>query len=98
MGSDELAARIAATFQTAAGPRPGPNAVLLERHGAIAVGSGTDATHLTDGADDPSSTMAALVAAVDRLELVDVLCRTWRDAILLRAALGRTGPMGPPGG
>jgi hypothetical protein len=24
--------------------------------------------------------------AVDRLELVEVLCRTWRDALLIRAA------------
>ena len=38
--------------------------------------------------------IASLVAAVDRLELVDVLCRTWRDAVLLGAALGRTGPIG----
>jgi L-fuculose-phosphate aldolase len=29
---------------------------------------------------------ADLVAAVDRLELIEVLCRTWRDALLLRAA------------
>jgi L-fuculose-phosphate aldolase len=27
-----------------------------------------------------------LAAAVDRLELIEVLCRTWRDALLLRAA------------
>ncbi len=27
-----------------------------------------------------------LVTAVDRLELIEVLCRTWRDALLLRAA------------
>ena len=27
-----------------------------------------------------------LATAVDRLELVEVLCRTWRDALLLRAA------------
>ena len=27
--------------------------------------------------------------AVDRLELVEVLCRTWRDALLIRAATGR---------
>lgn len=27
-----------------------------------------------------------LVAAVDRLELIEVLCRTWRDALLLQAA------------
>ena len=29
---------------------------------------------------------ADVTAAVDRLELVEVLCRTWRDALLLRAA------------
>jgi ribulose-5-phosphate 4-epimerase/fuculose-1-phosphate aldolase len=49
-------------------PEPPAAAVLLERHGAIAVGR--DAIH-----------------AVDRLELVEVLCRTWRDALLIRAAL-----------
>lgn len=27
-----------------------------------------------------------LITAVDRLELIEVLCRTWRDALLLRAA------------
>jgi len=27
-----------------------------------------------------------LTSAVDRLELIEVLCRTWRDALLLRAA------------
>jgi ribulose-5-phosphate 4-epimerase/fuculose-1-phosphate aldolase len=41
--------------------------VLLERHGAVAVGDGPD-------------------IAVDRLELVEVLCRAWRDALLVRAA------------
>ena len=50
-------------------PDPLPSAVLLERHGAIAVGSTLD-------------------QAVDRLELVEVLCRTWRDALLIRAAAG----------
>jgi L-fuculose-phosphate aldolase len=82
MGSDELAARIAAALAPANPPRPG--AVLLERHGAVAVGSptGPDA-----GALDLE---AALVQAVDRLELVDVLCRVWRDAILLRAARGQS--------
>jgi L-fuculose-phosphate aldolase len=29
---------------------------------------------------------ADLVEAVDRLELLEILCRTWRDALLLRAA------------
>jgi ribulose-5-phosphate 4-epimerase/fuculose-1-phosphate aldolase len=53
-------------------PEPLASAVLLERHGAIAVGS------------EPAQ-------AVDRLELVEVLCRTWRDSILLRAALATLG-------
>lgn len=71
-GSEELAARIAAAL--AEGPAPPPGAVLLERHGAVAVGEG-------DG--DPR---AAIDQAIDRLELVEVLCRTWRDALLIRAA------------
>ena len=50
-------------------PEPLAPAVLLERHGAVAVGA------------DPDQ-------AVDRLELVEVLCRTWRDALLIRAATG----------
>jgi L-fuculose-phosphate aldolase len=65
MGSVELAGRIAAAFVE--GPDVQPVAVLLERHGAVAVG------------EDPD-------AAVDRLELVEVLCRAWRDALLVRAA------------
>ncbi|TAK02877.1 MAG: class II aldolase/adducin family protein [Chloroflexota bacterium] len=78
MGSAELAGRVAAAFAPTAPPLPG--AVLLERHGAIAVAS-------AEVADRGSAALeAALVLAVDRLELVDVLCRVWRDAILLRAA------------
>ena len=69
-GSGELATRIAAAF--ADGGERLPVAVLLERHGAVAVGTG--------------AATAAVAAAVDRLELVEVLCRTWRDALLLRAA------------
>ncbi len=65
MGSLELAARVAAALTER--PDPPTDAVLLERHGAVAVGSD-------------------VVAAVDRLELIEVLCRTWRDALLLRAA------------
>ena len=65
MGSAELAARIAAAFTDDASELP--VAVLLERHGAVAVGDGPD-------------------VAVDRLELVEVLCRAWRDALLVRAA------------
>lgn len=64
-GSAELAAGIARAFGT--GPEPLPGAVLLERHGAVAVGATVD-------------------EAVDRLELVEVLCRTWRDSLLIRAA------------
>lgn len=65
MGSAELARRIAAALGE--GPEPLALAVLLERHGAVAVG-------------------ADVVTAVDRLELLEVLCRTWRDALLLRGA------------
>ena len=65
MGSQDLAERVAAAL---AGGHDGPvEAVVLERHGAIAVGP--------DAA-----------AAVDRLELIEVLCRTWLDALLVRAA------------
>jgi L-fuculose-phosphate aldolase len=64
-GSSELAARVAAALSDP--PEPLASSVLLERHGAVAVGR------------DPAH-------AVDRLELVEVLCRTWRDALLLRAA------------
>jgi L-fuculose-phosphate aldolase len=67
MGSAELAARVAAALTEP--PEPYANAVLLERHGALAVG------------DDPTT-------AVNRLELIEVLCRAWRDALLIRAARG----------
>ncbi|MBI3748763.1 MAG: class II aldolase/adducin family protein [Chloroflexi bacterium] len=70
MGSDDLAERVAAALT--APPDPPADAVLLERHGAIAVGADAE-------------------TAVDRLELVEVLCRTWRDALLIRAARGRDG-------
>lgn len=47
---------------------------------------------------------ADLTAAVDRLELVEVLCRTWRDSLLVRAARitldrsrGRSPGTGPTG-
>jgi L-fuculose-phosphate aldolase len=69
-GSAELAARVAAALTT--GPAPLPGAVLLERHGAVAVGRDLD-------------------QAIDRLELVEVLCRTWRDALLIRAAAAGPG-------
>jgi L-fuculose-phosphate aldolase len=69
-GSAELARRIAAAL--AEGPEPLPGAALLERHGAVAVGS-------------------SIEEAVDRLELVEILCRTWRDALLIRAAANGAG-------
>jgi L-fuculose-phosphate aldolase len=69
-GSHELAGRVAAAFATGDAPLPG--AVLLERHGAVAVG-------------------ATVEQAVNRLELVEVLCRTWRDALLIRAAVATDG-------
>jgi L-fuculose-phosphate aldolase len=65
MGSQELAERVAAALT---GGSEGPaEAVVLERHGAVAVGM--DA-----------------VTAVNRLELIEVLCRATRDALLIRAA------------
>ena len=67
-GSGELAAAVAAALTRA--PEPPPGAVLLERHGAIAVGVSVD-------------------HALDRMELVDVLCRVWRDVLLLRARAAR---------
>lgn len=70
MGSVELAGRVATALSTP--PEPFANAVLLERHGAVAVGP------------DPAT-------AVNRLELVEVLCRTWRDALLIRAVRGHEG-------
>lgn len=69
-GSDELAGWVAAALTE--GPEPFANAVMLDRHGAVAVG------------DDPAT-------AVDRLDLVEVLCRTWRDALAIRAARSTLG-------
>jgi len=75
-GSTALAEAVAAAFT--APPAPLPMAVLVERHGAIAVGADSD-------------------QAVDRLELVEVLCRTWRDALLLRLARSLPGIVSEPG-
>jgi L-fuculose-phosphate aldolase len=69
MGSQELADRIAGALADSDAPA---DAVLLERHGAVAVGPSID-------------------VAVDRLELVEVLCRTWRDSLLVRAARATLG-------
>ncbi len=62
MGSQDLADRVAATHRRRREPGA-VEAVILERHGAVAVGP------------DPG-------VAVDRLELIEVLCRTWLDALL----------------
>lgn len=84
-GSTELADGVAAALTT--GPAPLPGAVLLERHGAVAVGgvpaAGTGRGALT------SRALASVDQAVDRLELIEVLCRAWRDALLIRAAAPR---------
>jgi L-fuculose-phosphate aldolase len=69
-GSAELAARVAEALTQGGASMPG--AVLLERHGAVAVGRDVD-------------------QAIDRLELVEVLCRTWRDALLIRGAVAGPG-------
>jgi L-fuculose-phosphate aldolase len=74
-GSQRLAGRVAAALTER--PEPFAPAVLLERHGAYAVGR------------DPDH-------AVDRLELVEVLCRTWRDALLIRAAKASLGIVSEP--
>ena len=81
MGSDELAHAVAAALDPVLPPLPG--AVVLERHGALSVG-------------EPATgdLGAAIEQAVDRMELVDVLCRVWRDAILLRGGLGRASGVG----
>ncbi len=65
MGSVELADRVAAALTEP--PEPFATAVVLERHGAVAVGPDAE-------------------TAVNRLELIEVLCRTWRDALLVLAA------------
>jgi L-fuculose-phosphate aldolase len=74
-GSAELAARIAAALVEA--PEPFANVVLLERHGAVAVGQD-------------------IAAAIDRLELLEVLCVAWRDSLLIRAARQSVGSGGSP--
>ena len=82
-GSDDLARRIAAALSEP--PEPWPGALILERHGAVAVGSAPPARR-GDGRDATELAVAALAQAVDRLELIEVLSRAWRDMILLRGA------------
>lgn len=67
LGSEELARRIAAAISDG---EPLPGAVLLERHGALAVGRTID-------------------EALDRIELVDLLCRVWHDALAVGFRAGR---------
>lgn len=62
MGSAELARAIAEAL--ADGQEPDATAVLLERHGAVAIG-------------------ADVTTAVNRLELIELLCRVWGEAIRL---------------
>jgi L-fuculose-phosphate aldolase len=103
MGSDELAGRIATALAEL--PMPLPGAVLLERHGAVAVGGqarapmpppaeGGDTEEGAATGAEPATdwSVQAIAEAVNRLELVEVLCRTWRDALLVRAAVLATGP------
>lgn len=85
-GSAELAGRVATALTLP--PDPVPNAVILERHGAVAVGGGTDPADAS-AADPTERLVRGLEQAVDRLELVEVLARTWRDMVLLRAAAAR---------
>jgi L-fuculose-phosphate aldolase len=77
-GSEALARALAEALS--APPDPPADAALLERHGAVTVGSGDSAV-----GGDGDAGLVALTAAVDRMELVDVLCRVWRDALLLGA-------------
>jgi L-fuculose-phosphate aldolase len=70
-GSAGLAIALAAALT--APPEPLPTAALLERHGAVTIGTGTPGLNAE----------AALAAALDCMELADVLCRVWRDALLL---------------
>jgi L-fuculose-phosphate aldolase len=71
MGSAELAALVAAALTSG---DPPPHAVVLERHGAVAIGAGRTVQE------------SALAAALDRIELIDVLCRVTRDTLLLQSA------------
>src|SRR5207247_10857884 len=59
-----LAHAVGTSLATGASGEELPVTVVLERHGAIAIGSTID-------------------EAVDRLELVEVLCRAWWDARML---------------
>ena len=91
-GSADLARRIAAALTEP--PEPYPGALILERHGAIAVGGVGSAGG--DASTDPTDrAIAGLAQAIDRLELIEVLSRAWRDMILLRAARAGAYPSRP---
>jgi L-fuculose-phosphate aldolase len=78
LGSPEVAAAAAAALAD-----PGVGAVLLDRHGALAVGR-------------------TLAEAVDRLEVLELLCRAWQAAWLAggdpRRRVGRRRRRGPSAG
>lgn len=86
-GSDALAAAVAGAL--AGEPPPPPSAVLLERHGALAVGTARRGAGVP--AERAATLEEAVEQAVDRLELLEVLCRTWLDALLVRAAVAALG-------
>jgi L-fuculose-phosphate aldolase len=94
-GSEDLAYRIAQALTEP--PEPLPGAAILERHGAVAVGGSRSGAERRDDPADVAATVAALDQAVDRLELIEVLCRTWRDSLLIRAAAGRYPSAAQPG-
>lgn len=91
-GSADLARRIAAGLTEP--PEPYPGALILERHGAVAVG-GPGAAGAEDGSDATEQAIAGLGQAVDRLELIEVLARAWRDMILVRAVRAGAYPSRP---
>ncbi|HLX35489.1 MAG TPA: class II aldolase/adducin family protein [Candidatus Limnocylindrales bacterium] len=91
-GSADLARRVAGALT--AEPVPYPGAVILERHGAVATG-GSQPDPARPRADATERLVASLNQAVDRLELIEVLARAWRDLLLLRAATGAGYPSRP---
>src|SRR5260221_14510528 len=79
-GSDELAKRVATALTEP--PEPYPGGLILERHGAIAVGGATAATS-GGNPDATERAIAGLGQAVDRLELLEVPSRAGRGHIPL---------------
>src|SRR5258705_393701 len=91
-GSPDLARRIAAALTEP--PEPYPGALILERHGAVAVG-GPGASGADAGSDPTERAIAGLAQAVDRLELIEVLSRAWPGMNLEPPAQAR-GVHSPP--